>query len=154
MEDVRVRQAIDAALSRNALSQALQGGEGTRSFFPDNTPFFSDSLAGNANEEDTERARALLDEAGWALDPVTGNRANAEGEALTVRLVAYPHRPGLGIMQPVIAESLESLGIAVETVLTGDDWSETQDIIDGEDFDLLMWAQVCLHRLLLLCFGF
>ena len=53
MKDVRVRQAIDAALSRNALSQALQGGEGTRSFFPDNTPFFSDSLAGDANEEDT-----------------------------------------------------------------------------------------------------
>ena len=60
---------------------------------------------------------------------------------LTIDLVAYPHRPGLVIMQPVIEQMLTALGITVNTILTGDDWSETQQIIDGGDFDLLMWAQ-------------
>merc|ERR1719399_179980 len=32
--DLKVRQAIDHALDRTALSQSLQGGHGTRSYFP------------------------------------------------------------------------------------------------------------------------
>ena len=44
-------------------------------------------------------------------------------------------------MQPVIAKTLEALGIAVNSVVTGDDWSETQQVIDDRSFDLLLWAQ-------------
>ena len=60
---------------------------------------------------------------------------------LSVNLVAYPHRPGLGIMQPVIAKALTALGITVTTTLTGQAWSETAKIIKDRSFDLLMWAQ-------------
>ena len=35
INDVRVREAIDLALDRDAISQALAGGHGTRSLFPD-----------------------------------------------------------------------------------------------------------------------
>ncbi|QDZ25283.1 hypothetical protein A3770_16p78010 [Chloropicon primus] len=139
MADVRVREAIDKAISRNALSQALQGGKGTRSLFPQGTPYFSESLGLGADEDKTG-AEELLDEAGWKVSP-SGKRTNAQGEELKVKLVAYPHRPGLVIMQPVIQDTLEGLGITVEKVLTGDDWSETQEIIDEGDFDMLMWAQ-------------
>jgi peptide/nickel transport system substrate-binding protein len=138
MADRKVRQAIDVAISRNELSQALQGGVGTRSFFPDHTPFFSDESDAN---DDTRKAEELLEEAGWTLDPETGMRTNNQGEELTVKLVAYPQRPGLVTMQPVIEQTLQGLGIAVDTVLTGSDWSETQEIIDEGDFDMLMWAQ-------------
>ena len=101
--------------------------------FPQGTPYFSESLELGADEDKTG-AEKLLDEAGWKASP-SGKRTNAQGEELKVKLVAYPHRPGLVIMQPVIQDTLESLGITVEKVLTGDDWSETQEIIDEGDFD-------------------
>ena len=136
LSDVRVRNAIDLAIDRTELSQALAGGKPTRSLFPDNSPFYTDD---SDPHDDEEASKALLDEAGWVLNG-RGKRTK-DGEELKVRLVAYPHRPGLVIMQPIIAKVLQNLGIAVETILTGDDWSETQAIIDDRTFDMLMWAQ-------------
>ena len=67
-----------------------------------------------------------------------------DGEELAVRMVAYPHRPGLAIMQPVMEESLTAQGIEVTTTFTGNKWSETQAILDGRTFDLMLWAQYIL----------
>merc|ERR1719271_415232 len=69
--DLNVRKAIDVALDRNALSQSLSGGKGTRSLFPDNTPWYSDTsdAAGDA-----AAAATLLDTAGWMLDTASGKR--------------------------------------------------------------------------------
>ena len=135
MSDVKVRQAIDLAIDRTALSQALAGGTGTRSLFPDFSPYFLDESDPHGSQSE---AASLLDEAGWTL---TDGKRTKNGEELTIDLVAYPHRPGLVIMQPVIEEQLTALGITVRPLLTGFDWSETQTIIDNKDFDLLLWAQ-------------
>ncbi|KAL9185948.1 hypothetical protein ACHAXT_003725 [Thalassiosira profunda] len=137
LPDVRVRKAIDLAIDRTALSQALAGGNPTRSLFPDYSPYYSDE---SDSHGDPDAAAALLDEAGWGLNAETGLREK-DGQVLTLRAVAYPHRPGLVIMLPVIEESLEDLGIDVATMVTGDDWDETQSIIDGRTFDILLWAQ-------------
>ena len=134
--DVRVRKAMDLAIDRTALSQALAGGTGTRSLFPDYSPYFSDDSDPHG---DMNAAKALLDDAGWVLN--ANNMREKDGSVLTVNLVAYPHRPGLVIMQPVIEESLVKLGIEVNSILTGFDWDETQSIIDEKSFDLLLWAQ-------------
>ncbi|EJK53327.1 hypothetical protein THAOC_27259, partial [Thalassiosira oceanica] len=85
-----------------------------------------------------EQAAALLDEAGYTLN---SNGKREKDGVLSINLVAYPHRPGHGIMQPLIAESLRDLGIEVEETLTSFTWSDTQDIIDGRTFDILMWTQ-------------
>ena len=137
LPDVRVRKAIDLAIDRTALSQALAGGNPTRSLFPDYSPYFVDE---SDSHGDPDAAAALLDEAGWKLNAETGFREK-DGQVLTLRAVAYPHRPGLVIMLPVIEESLEALGIDVTSLVTGDDWDETQAIIDGRTFDILLWAQ-------------
>ena len=136
LKDVRVRKAIDLAIDRTALSQALAGGTGTRSLFPDYSPFFSDD---SDEHGDSDAAEALLAEAGYAKN--ADGMLEKDGEALTVHVVAYPHRPGLAIMQPVIEEALSALGIDVDTTVTGDDWSETQTILDERTFDLMLWAQ-------------
>ena len=44
INDVKVREAIDLALDRSALSQTLAGGHGTRSLFPDTSPYYQDNL--------------------------------------------------------------------------------------------------------------
>lgn len=136
LSDVSVRKAIDLAVDRTVLSQALSGGTGTRSLFPDYSPYFQDDSDPHGSPDD---AAALLEEAGWVLN-ADGIREK-DGEVLSVHLVAYPHRPGLVILQPVIADALSDLGMNVTTTLTGQDWSETSTIINERTFDLLLWAQ-------------
>ena len=134
---LNVRKAIDLAIDRDALVAALAGGKGTRSLFPDNTPFFSDT---SSPKGDAAAAKTLLDAAGWTLDNASGKRMK-NGKELNITLVAYPHRPGLVIMQPIIKNALTALGITVTTVLTGQNWAETAKIINDRSFDLLLWAQ-------------
>lgn len=137
LDDLRVRKAIDIAIDRTALSQALAGGTGTRSLFPDYSPYYVDETS---KIGDAGRAKELLDEAGWLLDDNSGMRMK-DGKPLTINLVAYPHRPGLKTMQPVIEAALEALGMDVTSIVTGQDWSETQTILNDRSFDLMMWAQ-------------
>lgn len=141
LDDLRVRKAIDLAIDRFALSQSLAGGTGTRSLFPDYSPFFSDTSDPHA---DTESAKELLSEAGWVLN--SSGKLTKNGQELTINLVAYPQRPGLVTMQPVIAEALKGLGMNVFTIVTGEEWGETQQILDSRSFDLMLWAQHTLPR--------
>jgi len=136
LQDLSVRKAIDTAIDRSALSTALEGGVGTRSLFPDNSPYYSDETDPRGS---LELAKAILEEDGWMLN--ANGKREKNGEELTINLVAYPHRPGLGIMQPVIEDSLTALGMTVTSILTSQDWDETQAIIDDRSFDLLLWAQ-------------
>ena len=85
-----------------------------------------------------DAAVALLDEAGWTLNPST--KREKDEEDIAVRMVAYLHRPGLAIMQPVIEGSLTALGIGVMTTFTGNEWSKTEATLDGRTFDLMLWA--------------
>ena len=78
---------------------------------------------------DPHAAVALLDEAGWTLN--LSMKREKDGEKLAVRMVAYPHRPGLAIMQPVMEWSLTALGNEVTATFTGDKFSETHAILDG-----------------------
>lgn len=134
--DVNVRKAIDTALDRTALSQELAGGTATRSLFPDYSPYFSDD---SDQHGDADAATALLDEAGWKLN--ADGKREKDGEELTLTLVAYPHRPGLVIMQPLIERQLTDLGITVKSVVTSMDWDDTQAFLDDRTFDLILWAQ-------------
>jgi len=139
LSDVRVRRAVDLALDRTALAQELRGGKGTRSLFPDNSPYFSDGTDAHA---DKAGAKTLLDQAGWILNSSANNTRMKDGVPLTLDLVAYPQRPGLVLMQPVIEQALVALGVVVNRVVTsGASWTQLDNIIAGKNFDLLMWAQ-------------
>ena len=65
---------------------------------------------------DPDAAVALLDKADWTLN--LSMKREKDGEELAVLMVAYPHRPGLAIMQPVMEGSLTALGIEVTTTFT------------------------------------
>ena len=146
--DLKVRQAIDLALNREELQQDLSGGHGTRSLFPQNTPYYQDNLGSSL--ADATAAGALLDDAGWTLDGTT-NKRTKDGADLTIDLVAYKFRPDLGVMQPEIASNLEALGITVNVIMTrdgnydntgyDDDWTEVVNRVAAGDFDILMWSQ-------------
>eukprot|EP01048_Picozoa_sp_COSAG05_P003291 COSAG05_NODE_149_length_16213_cov_66.750279_9_plen_572_part_00 len=139
--ELKVRQAIDLAIDREALATALHGGTATRSLFPDYSPFFLSDAGGSSLAGDSTAAGNLLDSAGWTKDAGTGKRTKA-GEDLTVTLVAYEQRPGLPIMQPVVSQALTALGITVTSITTsGSSWDELDVILGAKSYDLLMYAQ-------------
>ena len=89
---------------------------------------------------DKAGAEALIESAGWVKNS-TGFYEK-DGAPLTLRLVAYPQRPGLVLMQPTIQMRLQALGIVVNThVTSGSSWDELDAIMAAKDFDLLLWAQ-------------
>ena len=77
---------------------------------------------------------------GAGCDYSPPKRTDSDGNVLTLHLVAYTARPGLPIMQPVIASALTALGITV-TSTTTDNWGDHDAIMAARSWDLLMWAQ-------------
>jgi peptide/nickel transport system substrate-binding protein len=130
LSDVRVRRAIDLAIDRKQLAAALGGGEPATGAYARQYPFAS------ATERPFDRAaaQALLDEAGWRLD---GGKRQKDGQTLKLIVLAYPQRPDLVSLQPVLRDQLMRLGIDVETRVV----ENAQAAAKEGSFDLLLWAQ-------------
>lgn len=131
LADVRVRRAIDLALSREDLVRAIRGGIPATGAFAPTFPFAAEAPIA----ADLEAARALLEEAGWR--PGSDGVRAKDGARLALSLVAYPQRPDLVTLQPVIRAALAELGIAATTRVTED----ANGVATSGDFDLLLWAQ-------------
>jgi peptide/nickel transport system substrate-binding protein len=72
LKDVRIRQAIAAAIDRDAVAQGVSFGRwpGTSTPMPRASRFFTEAQAGN-RAADPERAKRLLAEAGYSGQPIT-----------------------------------------------------------------------------------
>jgi peptide/nickel transport system substrate-binding protein len=117
LDDVRTRQALIAAIDRQAIVDAL---------FSDSYPLATGILATTAlgyadtSEEyahDLERAASLLDEAGWEAG-ADGTRSK-DGQALTLTFNEALPQPRSREVVTLVQEQLAELGIAVE-LLPGD----------------------------------
>jgi peptide/nickel transport system substrate-binding protein len=128
--DVRVRRAIDLAIDRDLLMQAINGGARATGAYATTFPF----ATREPRPFDRARAAALLDEAGWRLD---GNVRRKDGQTLRLVLLAYPQRPDLVTMQPVLRSEFAKLGIEVETRVS----DNAQAAAREGNFDLMLWAQ-------------
>jgi peptide/nickel transport system substrate-binding protein len=128
--DPRVRLAIDLAIDRDLLIQAINGGVKATGAYATTFPF----ATREPRPFDRARAAALLDEAGWRLD---GNVRRRDGQGLRLVLLAYPQRPDLVTMQPVLRAEFAKLGIEVETRVS----DNAQAAAREGNFDLMLWAQ-------------
>lgn len=107
-EDPRVRKAISMAIDREGIARALHGAA---------EPAYSIVLpnlwwAGKRceyYEYNPEKARKLLEEAGWRLG--SDGVLEKDGKKFEITIYTYPQRPGLKPMAEVIAKNLEGIGI-------------------------------------------
>ncbi|MEJ5312180.1 MAG: peptide ABC transporter substrate-binding protein [Anaerolineae bacterium] len=85
---------------------------------------------------DPEKARALLDEAGWILDPATGIRVNRDSGMrmnLVLQAPAAPQGTALEKTQQIIRQNLRDIGVDVElkivdpSIMFSDDPTTTPD---------------------------
>lgn len=82
--DIRVREALSRAIDRSLLTEIGYGpaGRPACNIVP-NPPVFASDANENCQTQDMDRARALLDEAGWTVG-ADGIRVNAEGRRLVI----------------------------------------------------------------------
>jgi peptide/nickel transport system substrate-binding protein len=129
-DDARVRRAVDLAIDRRQLVEAVRGGEPATGMYPRFFPFSSP----DARPTDRAESARLLDAAGWRVG--AGGRRFKDGKPLEFVLTAYPQRPDFLTLGPVVKAQLEPLGFAVrvETVE-----AITPHLQSGR-FDMGFWA--------------
>ncbi|MCA9387204.1 hypothetical protein KC669_04185 [Candidatus Dojkabacteria bacterium] len=86
LQDVRVREAISAAINRDKITKQTLRGVGEEAYGPiPSISYFFNPDAG-WNTYDIEKAEELLDDAGWKLRSGNEFRTNSDGEALKFSL--------------------------------------------------------------------
>lgn len=127
LADVRVRQAINSAIDRQAIIDKAWGGKGTLigSMVPPTDPWYEDLSA--TYPYDPEKAKALLAEAG-----------HAEGLTLRLRVPNLPYGPPIARL---VAAQLREVGIEVITEeLEFATWLDS--VYKQRDYDMTVVAHV------------
>jgi peptide/nickel transport system substrate-binding protein len=134
LADVRVRRAIALAIDRDAIVEHLLEGqaEPATGLLPPQHPYYSSRVRRFAR--DTERARTLLDEAGFA-DPDGAGPLPRLRLRYTTSTVELRRR-----IAEVVAANLGEVGIAVS--IESYEWGTFFDDIARGDYDLYSLAWV------------
>jgi len=111
-KDVRVRQAIAAAIDREALVKGVMQGQGAAATGPYPAAFLRcHQLQGPPF--DPAQARQLLAQAGYQ-DKDGDGYVEKDGQTLTMTLLTYRQRPELPPMAEAIQGSLRAIGVKVQ----------------------------------------
>lgn len=135
-DDRLVRQAVNQAIDRQGLVDAIFGGraEVATGLLPSVIPYVT-RTALDTYTYNPENARALLAEAGWT--PNADGMLEKEGQPLQMNLVVDQSRlPQTASMATAIQAQLKEVGIALELRLY--DYSGWLDAFYAKDYDLIM----------------
>lgn len=140
--DERVRKAIDHAISRETLIEtALHGyAEKTHLPFPPHTLTNQDDEL-LTREYSPEKARELLEDAGWVLNEESGVREKGDAARPLTFLLSTANIPELRQSAEYIKGALGEVGIAVE-VQVFEPADLTQNVIRPRSFDMLLFGIV------------
>lgn len=132
LQDVNVRKAIQYAIDREALVNEVFEGLAS----PEQT-FTPSRLLGDAADliegysHDPDRARQLLDEAGWTA--ADGGVRTKDGQELSLVLVnGFPSSQVHGAVPQFLQAQLQEVGIGVEIATTPDRPSYTERLESGD----------------------
>lgn len=132
--DPAVRRALAMAINRESLVRTVLEGHGTQAsgpippwhrYAPDLAPL----------PHDLDRARALLDEAGWRDSDGDGIRERA-GVRLSFELLANQRNPIYGDIAQIIQADLRAVGVEVFPRLL--EWQTVLSMHRGRDFDAVL----------------
>jgi len=140
LKDKRLREAIGWSIDRKALVEKVLGGHGSvgSTLIP---PMYADWHLSPTNEVsyDPDRARSLLDAAGYPLGP-NGIRQDATGAPLKFRLFGRSDKAASKKAVEFIKNYLADVGVETTVTLIAED-ALTEKIGQGE-FDMFEWGWV------------
>ena len=135
--DKRVREALSRGINREDIVQYILFGMGkpAAGAYEDTMVFANAGLKPHAYEP--ERAKALLDEAGWTDHDGDGVR-DRDGEPLAFTLFTYPQRPGLKPMAMAMQQMWADIGVKADVRIL--DWSAIEEAMAPGDIRLAAFA--------------
>ncbi len=140
LEDVKLRQALQWAVDRQALVDKVLGGGGSAgsTVIP---PIYADLHLEPANAfgYDPEKAKALLDDAGYAEGP-DGVRVDSEGNELRFRLFSRSDSPTSQKSSEFVKSYFEAVGVAIDLKVVSED--ALIEIVGQGNFDMFEWGWV------------
>jgi len=118
IKDDAVREAIALGIDKEGFVNTLLNGYGYvgSGAFPDSFPF---GKGINAKEYDPEKAKEVLEAAGWVDTDGDGIREK-DGKTLTINWVSYPSRQELPLLAESAQANLKDIGIDVQLNVTAD----------------------------------
>ncbi len=111
-DDVRVRKAIAYGMDRQEIVQYVLFGVGTPAVGIYRPDFYWTNQDLVAYENDANKAKELLAEAGWK-DTNGDFIVDKDGKPLEISLLTFPNRPCLPPMAEALAGQLKEIGIKV-----------------------------------------
>lgn len=140
LKDVKLRQALQWAVDRQALVDKVLGGGGS----PGSTiipPMYTGLHLDPANPYtyDPEKAKQLLDAAGYKAGS-DGVRADAQGNKLSFRLLARSESPTSQKSVEFVKGYLAAVGVETEVKVVSED--ALTEIIGQGNFDMFEWGWV------------
>ena len=141
--DPVIREAMSWAIDRQRLVDVVLGGKGRKGtvVLP---PGLGDSFLEIPESEQAngnpDRARQLLDDAGYIDRDGDGVRESPDGEKLSFRLFASSVIDRLPLYAELIKPMLEEVGMEIEGVLAEDDPTLIQRVFVDADWDMYTWV--------------
>lgn len=138
LSDRSVRQAIAHAMDRQKLIEVGRQGHARVA----DSPVLPGSWAYNADvkryEFDPNKARGILDQAGWKVDPANASRRVKDGRPLRLVLLTNDRRERVKLAEE-IQQQLSVVGIEVEVQATGAG-GLVQDFLLPRRFEMALYS--------------
>jgi peptide/nickel transport system substrate-binding protein len=140
LKDIKLRQALQWAVDRQALVDKVLSGGGTSgsTVIP---PIYENLhlVPQNPFGYDPEKAKALLDDAGYAEGP-DGVRVDSEGNELRFRLFSRSDSPTSQKSSEFVKSYFEAVGVAIDLKVVSED--ALIEIVGQGNFDMFEWGWV------------
>jgi nickel transport system substrate-binding protein len=138
--DAKVREALEYVVDKKAIAEGILNNTETiaDTLFSSSTPYCNVAL--KAKSFDLEKAKALLDAAGWTMDEAAGVRMK-EGEKLHLRLYYNAKNAQEKSISEFVQSNLKAIG--VDLTIIGEEKQAFLDRQKSGDFDLqyaLSWG--------------
>ena len=133
--DKRVRQAVNYAIDREAIVNYVLHGYGSNAagLFPPEFYWANKDIA--PYTYDIEKAKTLLNEAGWT-DSNGDGILDKNGKPLTLTFITYPERAELPPIAEVIQQQLEKVGIKTELMVLN--YDAANSLRNKGEFDMFL----------------
>lgn len=140
LKDKAIRQAIDYAVNKEKIVEMAYGGEGkpgTTLLNPGDF-FHYEPGDGGLRSYSTDKAKELLDKAGYKDTDGDGIRESSTGEKLEFSLISISDNSEEIKAGQMIAADCKDAGIGIKTETMDD--GALQDKIDAGTFDMFIWG--------------
>lgn len=142
LDDVRLRLALAKAVDKQKLINTVYSGGASEAYgpiLPGHLGYHEQIPGADMNIYDPEKAKALLEEAGWTVDPAIGFRKDNQGRIITLSLATNNYSPNVRVAE-YLKKIWESIGIQImlniETIADLD-----EKFIKPRQYELLLFSQ-------------